>query len=132
MITNPDLLPKVRSEVLLRSISGELPGGETCQPFPCSLRIASFLGLPCSPIETVVGAHQPTIGKGAATKVSDIFAAAGCRLCHDLLDGRDPRIHLIAEKYPYALAERIMKAGHETQARWVGLGLIQVVGGEII
>ena len=107
-IINPHMLPKVRSKSLR----------DACRKYPCSLRIASFGGMRCAHQSTVVGCHLPSFGKGVSTKVSDLFIAAGCQVCHDLLDGRDPRGFVIAETYPAAFAERIMLAHHETLMRW--------------
>lgn len=117
-----ELLPKVRSRPLL----------DACQHMPCTLRIAGFIGMPCAHQGTVVGCHLPTIGKGWGTKVSDLFVAAGCQVCHDLLDGRDPRGFDIADRYPRAFYERLMRAGHETQSHWLAMGLIHVEGMEVI
>lgn len=122
MTLNPHMLPKVRSRTLL----------DACSLMPCTLRIRSFLGLPCTSQETVVGCHLPTIGKGVATKVSDLFVAAGCSGCHDLVDGRDKRMEMIEDRYPAALAEQLMRANHETIARWTAMGLIHVEGGELV
>lgn len=112
---NPDLLPKVRSESLMSA----------CRHMPCTLRVASFVGQRCAPQDTVVGCHLPTIGKGVSTKVSDLYVAAGCFHCHNIVDGRDKRIlESIVANYPAAYADRLMRANHETLARWVGMGLI--------
>lgn len=113
-IHNPHMLPKVRSKRLMADING----------MPCTLRIASFIGLPCAPDATCVGCHLPVFGKGVNTKVSDLFTVSGCQTCHDLLDGRDRRIDFIQQKYPAALVERMLMAMCETQARQVGLGNI--------
>lgn len=115
-------LPKVRSRELL----------DACRDMPCTLRIASFLGLPCEPQDTVVGCHLPTFGKGMSTKVSDLYVAAGCRLCHDLLDGRDPRGAQISDQYPAAFYERMMRGNHETIAHWIASGEILIRKGEIL
>jgi len=118
---NPDLLPKIRSDELM----------EACNDIPvCTLRIASFLGMPCAPYSTVVGCHLPTIGKGVSTKVSDLYVAAGCRLCHDLLDLRDKRGVSLMEMPDFWV--RVMRAHHETQGYWVGMGLIEVRGGRLV
>lgn len=114
MIENPHLLPKIRSESL-RAAAIDMP---------CCLRIAGFVGLPCSGRETNVMAHLPVHGKGIATKTSDLHMACGCGLCHDLLDGRDPRGLVIMEKYPRAVFQRLLLASAETLSRWVALGLI--------
>jgi hypothetical protein len=123
-VMNPDLLPKIRSRALL----------DACQHMPCTLRIASFVGQRCAPQDTVVGCHLPTIGKGVSTKVSDLFVAAGCATCHSIVDhrGTNAMREVIERNYPAAFADRLMRANHETLSRWVGMGLIQVEGGEII
>lgn len=122
MTFNPDLLPKVRSRALL----------DACGDMPCTLRIASLAGMQCAPQNTVVGCHLATIGKGVGTKVSDLYVAAGCVVCHDLVDGRDKRGFVIADTYPAAFAERLMRGNHETIARWVEMGLIEVKGAKIV
>lgn len=121
-MTSLTLLPKVRSSALT----------DACAAMPCTLRLAGFLGLPCAHQSTVVACHLPTIGKGVSTKVSDLFCAAGCATCHDLIDGRDPRGFDIAERYPAAFHQQMMRAGHETQSRWLAMGLIHVEGMEVI
>lgn len=114
MITNPHMLPKVRSESLKRATA----------LMPCTLRVASFAGCSCAPQNTVVPAHLPVFGKGVSTKVSDLFVVAACHTCHDLLDGRDPRGMQVKNMYPNAWAERLIMAQSETLARWVDMGLI--------
>lgn len=122
-ILNPHMLPKVKSEAIKKA----------CEGMPCDLRIGTFIGLPCSPQDTVVGAHPPIWGKGTGTKVSDISIIAGCFLCHQLLDWeRDPRGAVIVEKYPHAFWEQMFKAQNATQARLVGMGLIVVPGARIV
>ena len=120
--TRPHMLPKVRSEAIRKA----------CENFPCSLRIASFIGLSCSGPNTVVGCHLPTDGKGIGTKVTDLSIAAGCQVCHDLLDGRDNRGRLIREKYPLGLADRIIRAQSETLTRLMMDGIIEINDAEII
>ena len=123
MITNPSLLPKVRSKALMASARGQ----------PCSLRIASFIGLQCSGTETVVGCHLPVTGRGVATKATDLAVAFGCQTCHDILDGRNHNaLAVIREKYPAALGFRLLDALVETQARLVGMGILQIDGMEVI
>lgn len=121
---NPALLPKVRSE-RLRIACNEMPY--------CTLRIGTFVGLPCASVSTLVGCHLPTIGKGTSTKVSDLFMAAGCSTCHDILDGVNSRVlGQIKERYPAAFAERIMRAHHETLSLWVAMGLIEIPDMELV
>ncbi|WP_170759934.1 hypothetical protein [Ruegeria lacuscaerulensis] len=123
MIVNPNMLPKVRSDALMAE----------CANMPCELRLASFIGLPCEPQETVVGCHvEGSIGKGTSTKVSDVFVAAGCRLCHDLLAGVDPRGMEIARLYPSAFWHQVMRAQQATMSRWIMAGLVVIPDGKII
>lgn len=124
MIENPALLPKIRSRVLL----------DACQHMPCTLRVSSFIPTRrCAHQTTVVPCHIPTIGKGIGTKVSDLFVAAGCIHCHDIIDGRDRKgADYIAAHYPTALMERLLRGMCETQARWVGMGLLTVEGMEVL
>lgn len=122
-ILNPHMLPKVRSEKLR----------ESCACMPCTLRIASFAGLPCSSQDTVVGCHLPVFGKGTSTKVSDLFIAAGCFQCHDLLDFERNKVGLeIAQRYPRAFYERLMLGHAETLARWIAAGHLIVPDGNLI
>lgn len=122
-IENPHMLPKVRSEALR----------ESCAMMPCTLRIGTFVGIPCAPKETVVGCHLPVFGKGTSTKVSDLYMAAGCHSCHDLLDyERNPIGAVIRERNPQAFWEQMFRAICETQGRWVKMGLIEVPGANIL
>lgn len=124
-ITNPALLPKVRSRVLLAA----------CADMPCTLRVASFIpGQQCAHQTTVVPCHiDRTLGKGMGTKVSDLFVAAGCFHCHNIIDGRDTKGRaFIMDNYPTAFMERLLKGLCETQSRWLDMGLIEVGGGEIV
>lgn len=108
------LLPKVRSRALL----------DACAQMPCTLRIGTFIGLPCSGQNTVVGAHIGSMGKGMSTKVSDLSVVAACMTCHDLYDRRSPGGTVIRDRYPAAFGERVLGALQETQARWVEMGLL--------
>ncbi|WP_220747288.1 nuclease domain-containing protein [Jannaschia pagri] len=99
---------------------------------PCSLRIASFAGLPCAPQSTVVGAHLPVFGRGIGTKVSDLFVVAACQRCHDMLDERDLIGAEIRKSYPGAYADRLLKALCETQSRWIADGLVVVPKAKVI
>lgn len=124
-VFNPHMLPKVRSQALLQAVRG----------MPCALRIASFCpGHACSGMDTVVPCHvDRTIGKGMGTKVSDLFVVAGCLHCHDIFDGRDrARRDFIMANYPTAYVERVLKGLAETQARWVGMGLISGPDWEVL
>jgi len=115
-------LPKVRSDRIMQAM----------HQMPCSLRIATFIGLPCAPMDTNVGCHLPVSGKGIATKVTDLAVACGCATCHDLLDGRDARGATIRDTYPAAYGQRLLNALVETQARLVAIGIIQVPDAEIV
>lgn len=123
MIENPMMLPKIRSRALL----------DACRHMPCSLRVASFIpGNRCAAQDTVVPCHIPTIGKGMGTKVSDLFVAAGCLHCHDIIDGRDRAgADFIAANYPTAMMDRLLRGMCETQSRWVGMGLLVATGDEV-
>lgn len=117
---NPHLLPKVRSEPLMAAMAG----------YPCSLRVSSFYpGHTCAPASTVVGCHLGNVGKGIATKTTDLAVAAGCANCHDIIDGRDiARRNFIEERYPAAYANRLLLGLIETHARLVADGIITVEG----
>jgi cytochrome c553 len=116
------MLPKVRSEAIMRA----------CHLMPCTLRISSFVGRPCS--GDVMGCHLDfTHGKGMGTKVSDMNVAAGCHSCHEILDGRDTAAkQVILAKYPTAYMEQCLRALTETHARLVGAGIIVIPDAEII
>lgn len=122
MNTSVALLPKVRSDALRQS----------CGAMPCSLRIGTFIGLPCAGHDTVVGAHVGSLGKAMGSKVSDLFIVAACQTCHDLIDRRDSRWEILADKYPAAVIERVLAGLQETQSRWIQIGAILVPDAEII
>ena len=114
---NPEMLPKIESQALLDAIRG----------MPCTLRIASFVpGYACAPRATVVPCHIRTIGKGMAIKVSDIFVAAGCLHCHDLLDRRDSRWNYLQDHYPAAVLQRVINGLCETQTMLIHAGKINI------
>lgn len=115
---NPHLLPKVRSPALM----------DACRDLPCTLKLATFIPEPCAPQNTVVGCHLPVFGKGTGTKVSDLYVAAGCSLCHDLLDGRDPRGGKWRSAHPAEWHGQILRALCQTQALMVERGIITVQG----
>lgn len=112
---NPHLLPKVRSKTLRNA----------CAKMPCTLRVASFGGMQCAPEDTVVDCHITAHGKGTGTKETDLSIAAGCSLCHALVDRDDPRGMKLAELYPGAWNDRLRRAVMETQAHWVKMGLLR-------
>lgn len=119
----PHLLPKVRSDAIMGVM----------RHYPCTLRIASFVpGHGCAPQSTVVGCHLPVVGKGVATKVTDMAVAAGCAHCHAMLDGADPRGAQIAALYPGAYHLRLLQALVETHAMLVRDLVIEVPDGEIV
>lgn len=120
MITNPHMLAKVRSDRIM----------DECRHMPCSLRIASFVGLQCSGQDTVVGCHLPVQGKGIKTKVTDMAVAAGCFNCHTILDGK-VGVEL-RHRYPAAFVERLLFALVETHARLVMAGVINGPDMEIV
>lgn len=119
----PHLLEKLRSKPLMRIIRG----ADTHIPYPCTLRIASFIpGRTCS--GTACGNHLPiSWGKGTSTKVTDMAVASGCAACHAILDGHDPDgWAYIVEHYPAALAGRLLDGLTETHALLLRDGIIQV------
>jgi len=126
-ITNPHMLPKVRSDLIMASASGE----------HCCLRIASFIpGLTCSGRATTVGAHLPVFGKGVNTKVTDMAVCFACATCHDILDclssdGRR-RNDYLAQHYPTAIMERLLFGLVETHARLIMGGVIVIPDAEFI
>lgn len=119
ILSNPNLLPKVRSDALTRSANFAEHG------IPCTARVASFIpGHRCSDPSTNVFAHYGKLGKGMSTKASDLNGFIACGACHDLIDARDARVWEILDAYPRAFFERIIEAGNETRAHWVGLGIV--------
>lgn len=123
MINNPHMLPKLRAPAISRAIRGRMP---------CALRLAGFIGESCASGHTVCGCHLPVMGKGTATKVTDLAVVAGCHVCHDLLDGRDSRGLGLREAYPLAYQERLLLALVETHARLLADGVLSVTGGRVI
>lgn len=122
-ITNPHMLPKVRSKTITDFAAGQ----------PCELRIGTFLGRPCWDNSTCVWCHLGNLGKGVSTKVCDVFGAIGCLGCHDITDGRDMRsLEQIAERYPLALGQQILQAQQASWSRLIHAGLIVVKGATII
>lgn len=116
MFVNPVLLPKVRSEALMRSAQGQ----------HCALRLPGICNH--NPATTVL-AHLPGIGKSMGSKVSDLHTAYACFACHSAIDtfGWERR-GLTA-----AIVLDAMLRGHaETQARQVGMGLILVPGMAVV
>lgn len=112
MHTNPHLLPKVRSELIMAS----------ARDMPCSLRLP---GICNHNRQTVVLAHLPGIGKSVASKVSDIHSAFACHACHDAIDRHTYEKRGLSA----AIVLDAMLRGHgETQARWVETGLLIVPG----
>lgn len=122
MTTPVALLPKLRSDALIMAT----------HDMPCSLRIASFLGRPCS--GSIMAVHLDMVGgKGIGTKVSDLAVAAGCDACHRLLDGRDGAgWSALMEGNRAAVLDRCIRGLAETQARLLEAGIITVKGGKLI
>lgn len=114
----PALLPKVHSLDLLAAVRG----------MPCTARIATLAGVPCAPIDTVVPCHAGNLGKGMATKVSDLSVFAGCATCHDIYDRRGAHWKAVHDQHKAAMLERIMLAVFETQAMLFAAGVISVKG----
>lgn len=123
-ITNPELLPKVRSKKIMSSANGQ----------HCALRVSSFYpGHKCAGEDTTVTCHIQTIGKGTSTKVTDLAVAYGCSHCHAIVDGVDKkRAEYITTNYPTAFVQRLLDAMIETQSRLVGEAILFVVDGEIL
>ena len=116
---NPHMLPKVRSETLMQAMRN----------YPCALRVSSlFPGHKCAPQDTVVGCHLGGLGKGAATKVTDLAVAAGCMNCHRIVDRVDGKYDWIIQHYPVAFMDRLFNGLVETHARLVMDGVIKVEG----
>jgi hypothetical protein len=124
MIHNPALLPKVRSDRIMRAARGQ----------PCSLRLASFVpGRRCTGEDTTVACHMPVDGKAMGSKVSDLSVAFGCFTCHQIIDGVDQEAaKYLRQHYPAAFMERLLKGMAETQARLVMDGIITILDAEII
>ena len=116
MILNPALLPKVRSARLMDSAMGQ----------PCSLRLP---GICNHNPATTVNAHLPGIGKSMASKVSDLHTAYACGACHTAIDsfGWEKR-GLTAT----IVLDAMLRGHAETQARWVGMGLIRIDGMKVV
>lgn len=115
----PHLMPKVRSDRIMEAASG----------MPCTLRIASFVpGLTCAGINTTVGVHLDGMGgKGMRTKDTDMAVAFGCCVCHDIISRVDKRSHeFLAEHYPAAVMERMLRGLIETHALLIDMGVIQI------
>lgn len=116
MIRNPALLPKVRSEKLMKAARGQ----------PCSLRLPGICNHDDS---TTVHGHLPGIGKSARSKVSDIHAAHVCFACHAAIDN-----HAFEKRglTSAIVLDAMLRGLAETQARWVLDGLLIVPGSEVI
>ena len=109
----PGLLDKTRSKAMMRMIRG----ADTNKPYPCTLRIASFIpGRTCE--GTASGCHLPiSWGKGMSTKVTDMAVAAGCFACHALLDGKDPDgFAYLLKNAPAAVVQRMLDGLTETHS----------------
>lgn len=123
MSYRPHMLVKVRSEALMDAIGG----------MPCTARIAGLVpGHRCAPANTVVGAHVGRLGKGVATKVSDLNVIAACLHCHQLIDGVDARIWALLKDQPATTLKRLIDAQHETWALLVQAEIITVKGATLI
>lgn len=51
----------------------------------CTIQIYPWC---CNDPDTVVFCHAPSEAKGMAIKSPDFWGADGCRVCHDICDGR--------------------------------------------
>lgn len=116
------MLPKVRSRAIM----------DACHQMPCTLRIGTFVGIPCSGDR--MGCHLDfTHGKGMGTKVSEMNVVAGCHVCHEILDGRNRAAkNVIMERYSAAFMEQCLRALTETHARLAAAGIITVSDGRLI
>jgi hypothetical protein len=121
LITNPHMLPKLRSEALLDAVR---------HMEVCTLRIGSFLGIPCS--GRIDPCHLPVHGKGMSTKVTDMAVVAGCRTCHDLLDWKNKNGERIRERYPLAYGQQLACALVETHQRLLLAEVINVKGSHFV
>lgn len=120
----PHMLPKVRSQKI-RDLP-KIYRQHTGDPMPCTLRIASFVGLPCAHDDTCVMDHTSGPGKGTSTKTSDLEAVCGCATCHRLLDQPSPHEKAALVEYGGAVEYRLRQAGAETRAAMVELGVINI------
>lgn len=123
-MTAPHLLPKVRSEGIMRAAQGQ----------PCAIRVSSLYPMHrCSGVETVVACHLPVDGKGVASKVTDTAVAFGCSNCHAILDGADAsRRAYIIDHAPAAFMERLLRGYAETVTRLVIAGVIVVPDADLL
>lgn len=113
---SPVLLPKIRSAALMNAAYG----------MPCSLRLP---GICNHNPHTSVMAHLPGIGKGVATKVSDLHTAFACSACHDAID----RFTWEKQGLTASIVLDAMLRGHaETQARLTISGIIKVRGAKFV
>ncbi len=129
VITNPHMLPKIRSKAILDAIGGKVKGFDM---FPCEMQIATFVpGLCCAAPDTVIPAHVGNLGKGTSTKVSDHGVCATCLTCHDLYDRRHKGWEYLADHCSAAVLERVLLGTLATQARLIGMGLIVYPRGEL-
>ncbi|MBD1555269.1 nuclease domain-containing protein [Pseudomonas typographi] len=89
----------------------------------CALR---FYGICNRNPETTVLAHVPCGQKGMGMKGPDYMACFACSSCHDLLDGRARNAF---DGTRVAVDWRdVIRAVAETQAYWIGQGLMKVQG----
>ena len=126
MTDSPAMLPKVRSKMIMDAPKN-LP------EMGCQLRLASFLGLPCSGRDTLVMAHNDfSPGSGMSTKNSALEAICGCHLCHALLGRHDARGVMIRDNHPHEFYRQIIRASASTRAWLVSEGIITVKDGELV
>lgn len=119
----PHLLPGIVSEKMRKA----------CEGLPCTARISSFIpGFSCASQETVVGAHIGNLTKGMGNKTCDLGGlCAACLHCHNLIDRVDARWSFLMEKYPAAVASRLLLAQQETQIMLFLRGVINIPGAEV-
>lgn len=120
----PHLMPKVRSQAIRNAASG----------VPCTIRISSMIpGHQCSDPSTCVMDHLPVDGKGKSTKVTDLAVGIGCSNCHAILDGVDiKKRDYLYEKYPAALADRLLRSIVMTHTILIEEGVIQIPDAKLI
>jgi len=124
----PHMLPKVRS-TRIRNLP-KIYREQTGDFMPCTLRIASFVGLSCAPDETCCMDHTSGPDKGASTKTSDLEAVCGCATCHRLLDQPSPKERHWLLEHGGAVEFRLRQAGRETRAAMLEMGIIIIPDAE--
>lgn len=115
-IHNPHLLPKVRSAALTQSAEGQ----------NCALRLPGICNH--NPATTVF-AHLPGIGKSMGSKVSDIHGCFACSACHTAIDTHSYERRGLTSAM---VLDAMLRGLGETQARWIGAGLLTAKGMKVV